>query len=113
MAAFKAGAAITDISPGPGIQMTGYPPHTRENRGIHDPLYASALYLNDGSSGLLVICADVVYWDKVTVARAREEIGRQSGIASERIMLSATHTHSGPRIDAWLDQQDQRYGYKV
>jgi len=93
--------------------MPGYPPHTRENIGIHDAVYASGLLLDDGQTQLLVICADLVYLDKRTVAEIREAIRERTKIAPGCIMLSASHTHSGPRTNSWLDEQDQGYGYKV
>lgn len=113
MSNLNAGAAVVDISPEPGVQMMGYPPHTRENIGIHDPLYASALYLDAGADSLLLICADVVFWDKATVAALRQAIQQRTGIGPERVMLSTSHTHSGPRTCTWLDEQDRGYGYKT
>jgi len=111
----KAGAAIVDISPGPGIQLVGYPYKKRENIGIHDPLYATCIFLDDGKTKLIIICADLVYFEKPFVKSVRRCISREINISSENIMLSASHTHSGPCTYTWwpaLDTEDKGIGYK-
>ena len=51
----RAGVSLVDISPGPGIELAGYPHHPRYNTGIHDPLYAGCICLDDAEGvGTLV-----------------------------------------------------------
>ena len=42
----RAGTALIDISPEPGAQLAGYPHCPRPNAGVHDPLYAAALFIS-------------------------------------------------------------------
>ena len=49
----KVGVARTDISPRKPMFLLGYPHVPRTSTGMHDPLYASALTIHDGSNGIV------------------------------------------------------------
>lgn len=91
-----AGAAETDISPSDSQFLVGYPHVERYSTGIHDPLMSSALYLNDGTEKVLFMANDIIYLSKSLVTEIREKITTRTGVPAENIMISATHTHSGP-----------------
>ena len=55
----KAGVAVTDISPRPGVELAGYPHHPRPNKGVHDPLQAACLFLDDGRTKLALVTLDL------------------------------------------------------
>ncbi len=97
------GTSIADISPPKGLELAGYPHHPRHNTGIHDPLYASCLYLNDGETELEIICLDLVGLSRQSVRTAREGISRKTGIPEKHIMITCSHTHSGPWTTSWVD----------
>jgi hypothetical protein len=54
------------------------------------------LYLDDGRGSLLFVANDVIYVCRDSVRRVRARISEKTGIPAERIMVTATHTHSGP-----------------
>jgi Neutral/alkaline non-lysosomal ceramidase. len=91
-----AGAAAIDITPERSLHLAGYPFVQRNSTGVHDPLLSSALYLSDGISQVLFIGNDVIYVPKELAARARKRIYAITGVPESNIMVSATHTHSGP-----------------
>jgi hypothetical protein len=91
-----AGAAIRDITPQEPQFLVGYPHVPRMSEGIHDPLSASALYLCDGKNKLLFIAADILFVSAETVAACRAELSKATGVPEQNILISATHTHSGP-----------------
>lgn len=91
-----AGAGVADISPVDSRYLFGYPHVDRFSAGINDPLLSSALYLSDGLTSLLFIANDIIFVSKATAARARGRIREATGIPEENILISATHTHSGP-----------------
>jgi len=91
-----AGSSIVDISPKPGIPLAGYPHFPRYNTGVHDPLYASCLTLDDGVACLAIVCADLVGISKALTRRVRRGVESQTGIPGANIMLACSHTHSGP-----------------
>ena len=69
----KAGAAITEITPGEGIEMAGYPHCPRPNVGAHDPLFASALYLDNGEKKIVWLTLDILYFGKVYTKQLRDK----------------------------------------
>jgi neutral ceramidase len=95
-ATLVAGSAAFDISPTDSQFLYGYPHVQRYSTGIHDPLMASALYLSDGAQRVLFIANDIVFIPKDLTRRARQRIAASTGIPAEHIMITATHTHSGP-----------------
>ena len=84
-----AGTSIIDISPDAGVQLAGYPHCPRPNTGVHDPLYAACLYLDDGTTDIALVTADLLYLGKEYVKKIREKTGKTA-------MFTASHTHSGP-----------------
>jgi hypothetical protein len=99
----KAGVSLVDISPGPGIELAGYPHHPRYNKGVHDPLYAGCICLDDGATQLAIVSMDLVMYSKKEVRAVREEIARVTPIPAANIMITCSHTHSGPWASGRLD----------
>jgi neutral ceramidase len=92
----QAGAAVADITPVNSQFLYGYPFVPRYSTGVHDPLLASALYLTDTQSQAMFIANDIIWVGKASTARIRERIGAATGLSAESVMVSGTHTHSGP-----------------
>jgi len=95
--ALYAGVSETNITPPPGVWMSGYAFRPTGCTGVHDDLFARALVVHagEGATIALVTC-DLIGLDVDVVDRVREEIGRQIGIPPSAVMLAATHTHGGP-----------------
>ncbi len=85
----NAGAASIDISPEEGIGLAGYPHCPRPNKGVHDPLYAAALFLENERVKKVFVTVDLLSIGKQTVAKLRAKFDCD-------ITVSASHTHSGP-----------------
>jgi neutral ceramidase len=98
----EAGAAAVDITPLNAQFLCGYPQVERYSTGVHDPLWSSALYLSDGCTPVLFVANDIVFVGKDLVQRARQRIHQATGVPAENIMITATHTHSGPLTVAYL-----------
>jgi len=93
----RMGAAAVDVTPPPGAPMAGYY-FNRAAEGVHDPLFAKALvFEKDGARAALVAC-DLIGLPRPVVERARRLIEQSTGIPGERVMISATHAHTGPVI---------------
>ena len=91
-----AGAAQVDVSPGDSQFLYGYPHVERWSEGVHDPLLASALYLSDGGTEVVFASCDIIYISKAMTQKVRERIADSTGIPPANVMVTATHTHSGP-----------------
>lgn len=95
MATLMAGAAAVDITPPIGVDLCGYGNRIGPSVGIHDPLHAKALYLHCGGQAL-IITSDLVGLDYKSVATVREAIAQATDLDADQIMVSCSHTHSGP-----------------
>ncbi|MDR3692961.1 MAG: neutral/alkaline non-lysosomal ceramidase N-terminal domain-containing protein [Fimbriimonas sp.] len=93
----RAGAAEIDITPSAGIELSGFVARKQPSLGVHDPLYARAVYLDDEQGGRLVwINADLIGLGTEACDSIRKRIASALGLACDRVVVSATHTHSGP-----------------
>jgi len=94
----RVGRAEVNITPPVGMPMGGYF-YIRLSTGGHDDLHAKALVLEkDGVKTALVACDLVGVPARITGA-TRQLIERTSGLKGEQVMISGTHTHTGPEID--------------
>ena len=106
MAQLSAGVATRDISPTTPLFLVGYPHVERYSRGINDPLLVTALSLGDGEDGILSIAVDLLFVPHGLARDVRAEIESVTGVAAERVTISATHTHSGPITNEILSWRD-------
>ena len=103
--ALQAGSAQVDITPKDSQFLYGYPHVERYSTGIHDKLWASSLYLSDGKTEVIFIANDIIWVSKDDTAKARKAISDKTGIKPENIMITATHTHSGPHTVDYVSNQ--------
>ena len=94
--AFYLGKAKTEITPPIGTPLAGYGRLRKKySAGVHDPLYARALALSKDGETFVFISADLVFIDAKLRAEALKIINRKKLLRDERLVLTATHTHSG------------------
>lgn len=103
----RAGAASVVITPPKGTPLAGYY-HARGASEVLDDLYAKALVLECGGERVALVCCDLITLPRHTVLAARGLIEKETGIPAGHVMLSATHTHTGPALvrDSSRDQLD-------
>ena len=92
----KVGASQVDITPHPGVELSGFAARVQPSTGVLDPLFARALYLAEGSERVLWVHCDLIGFDRAIVLEFRDWAWERFGLAAGQVMLSATHTHSGP-----------------
>lgn len=101
-----AGFGRADITPKNPCFLVGYPHVARTSTGTHDPLFASAVCLENGGTPLLLISLDLLFITADSTRECRGRIGAATGVPAQNILIGATHTHSGPHIAevlAWKD----------
>lgn len=91
----QAGASIVTITPPLGTPMAGFF-HYRAAETVEDDLTARALVLDDGTTRLALVVCDLISLKANIVAAARARISEMHGIPPECVMISCTHTHTGP-----------------
>ncbi|MGQ9606695.1 MAG: neutral/alkaline non-lysosomal ceramidase N-terminal domain-containing protein [Thermogutta sp.] len=97
---WKAGIAQSVITPEEPLWAAGYAARQRPADGkMHDlRLKALALEAADGQRAVL-ITADVLGFPRGSAARICEVLEERHGLRRDRIMLAASHTHSGPVLE--------------
>jgi len=91
-----AGAAAVDISPEtlPAIQNGGFLQNSANQ--ILDRLHARSLVLDDGNETIAIVIVDSCMFPTKLCDEIKRLASKQTGIAANRILISATHTHSAP-----------------
>jgi neutral ceramidase len=97
MTMVHAASVEIDITPPIGGKMAGYGARTEVSRGIHDPLKAQVLKMRVGDSSALIVTMDLLAIQAQFSQKVRAAISRETGVAEARIMLTCSHTHSGPQ----------------
>ncbi len=97
-ARFRASAAVIDVTPPIGFPLGGYMLRTGVSTGTLDPILARLLLLTSGDDALLLISLDWVHIDGRWSRGVRRSIETETGISGDRIIITATHTHSGPAV---------------
>jgi neutral ceramidase len=96
-AQLRVGVAAVKITPPAGTPMAGYY-YARGSEDVLDDLYAKAAVLDDGSTKVALVVCDLITLPRKTVLDARRLIEQQTGIPGGNVMMSATHTHTGPSL---------------
>ena len=100
----QAGVIQVNITPPVGVELAGYGPRLgRYSRDLHDDLMAQALVLDDGHSRSAIVTADLIALSPELVRQVRREVAKRTQIADERVMISASHSHTAPTTQAFRD----------
>jgi hypothetical protein len=93
---FRAGASAVDVSPTvlPALINGGFL-EARSDK-VRDPLMARALVLDDGATRLAIVVLDSCMMPRDLLDRAKTLARDRTGIPTDRMLVSATHTHSAP-----------------
>lgn len=95
---FRVGFGRADITPGVPVPLAGYGNAlTRMSEGFYNKLYANCVALSDADGNtVLLLSVDITTSGENMVTSAREAAAKATGVPVDQIMVSATHTHSGP-----------------
>ena len=93
----KLGIGRRIITPAVGGHLYGYDPILC-SKSKHDDLTATAFVLSDGENECVLISATVCLINTKLSDEIREAVEKDTGIKRENVILSATHTHSGPNV---------------
>lgn len=94
-AGLSAGLAEVDITPPVGYRLSGYFIE-RLSTGTHDPLKAKALVLRQGDVKAAFIFCDLIGVPRRVSDPARKLVSEKTGIPVANVVITGTHTHTGP-----------------
>jgi len=108
----RAGWGRADITPPAGVDLSGYGFYLdRRAERVLDPLWARALYAENGPDRLLVISCDLLSLSLEFCDAVRAGLGRRFDLPPQNILIAATHTHSGPATHPMLGLGEPDAGY--
>jgi len=110
-AAYQIGVSIDDISPSEEeietrrIFMGGYGflgfrdgPIPKPARGVHDPIWARSMAIENGNTTLVTTVIDTTGITNILLDKIRLAASEEIGVPVTNILIGATHTHSGPDL---------------
>ncbi len=100
----RMGTSAIKITPPQGTPLAGYY-NVRGSQGVLDDICARAVVLDDGKTKAVMVTCDLIGMPRPIVIEARRIIAEKTGIPAANVMISATHTHTGPVVigDTALD----------
>ena len=110
----RMGVARREITPPPGIYSRSWGPSRHPTSlGVHRPLTATALAIRpEAGEPLLLLALDLGWWQRARdEAHVRRAVLERLALAPARVLVSLSHTHSGPSICG--DDVDQPGGELV
>lgn len=96
---WKVGLASVKITPDQPVMMAGYQSRTRPFDKVEHDLYAKALALEDSEGHKAVlVTSDLIGFRASFAEPICERIMQRTGLKREQILLSSSHTHTGPAV---------------
>lgn len=107
---FRAGAVATDISPKTFPRIIAGMFTERTSDKLSDHIYSRAIVLDDGKMKIAFAIVDQCMMEQKLIDEAKALASKQCGIPVDRMMVSATHTHSAPAAMGCLGtRQDSEF----
>ena len=108
---FRAGAVAQDITPETWPVSVNGSMSDHKATMSHDTLHARCLVLDDSQAALVFVVVDSCMVPRDVFDEAKQLASAKTGIPIQRMMMSATHTHSGVTVTG-VFQSDPEEAYK-
>ena len=92
----RAGAAMVDVTPTQFPVIVNGMVEERTATMAHDALMSRALVLDDGTERIAIVVVDSLMLTRAMLDDVKDQAQQLTGIPTNRILISATHTHSAP-----------------
>ena len=99
-AQWRVGASAAAMNPEKGAFVAG---HTLDRRftGVHDDIHVKAVAVSDGRNSVVILsfdCIGLLHPQLMEIRRAVAGLVHEPEFDTARIVMSSTHTHSGPDV---------------
>jgi hypothetical protein len=109
-AELRVGAVIVDASPVEFPVFVNGGMTSRSATGVSDPINARAIVVADGKTQIAIVVVDSCMMARPVLDQAKSLAFKRTGIATNHILVSATHTHTAPASMGCLGTSaDPRY----
>ncbi len=92
----RAGACAINISPKKLPVIVSGSFFSRTANAVRDPLHARCLVLDDGTTRVAIVVVDTLFLSRELLDAVKAAAAKSTGIPAERMLISATHSHSCP-----------------
>jgi neutral ceramidase len=92
----KMGTSQVNITPLSPTVMAGYAARTTPSTGVHDSLYATALYFAGDKIKAMIITVDLIGFNSAFIDELKADLSKVSGVPADNIMITAVHNHGAP-----------------
>lgn len=95
----RVGHAIRDITPKPGITLSGFASRCNHpSTGVDDPIFVHALGVEDGGESMLLLVFDLLALGEEITAEISSAVRSMTAGAGSQVSVAmcCTHTHSAP-----------------
>ena len=107
----RAGCARRDITPDPGIDLSGFGFRFGASLGSLEPLDVDVLAVTDSNQTLLLFSLDLIGLTLDHLAELRARTAAATGVPEANQMWTCTHTHGGPETGVLPGMGDVDPGY--
>lgn len=102
-AGWRVGMAAVDITPQKPIWLAGYGHRTAPADGTLHPLWVKALAMEDGEGRrVAMVTSDLLGFPRTSADRIAAELQSRFALARPDVMLTSSHTHTGPVLGTAL-----------
>jgi hypothetical protein len=96
---WRAGVAQITVTPAGPIWMAGFGARDKPSEGVWSDLRVKALSIQQGSAPpVVIVTADLIGFSTPIADAIATQVREKYGIARERLLLNASHQHSGPML---------------
>ena len=93
----QVGVAQVDITPSLGSNLGGYF-HTRKAEKVRGKLYVRTMVIENRGKRIVLVTSDLLYITDEISTKTKEKISSSCGLLPEEVMITASHTHTGPAL---------------
>ncbi len=93
---FQSGAAVVDITPLKLPVIVNGGMLSRLVDTINTRIHARAIYATDGTTEIAIVVADSCMMGRELIDDVKKLAAKETGIPTDRLLISATHAHSAP-----------------
>ncbi len=107
----QVGFASRDISPPPGIDLSGFGFRFGASLGSLEPLEVGVIAVTDGDRTLLLFAFDLIGFTLDHLVHLRDRTATATGVPGANQMWTCTHTHGGPETGVLpgMGEKDSSY----
>ncbi len=104
MGRLRIGAVKKEITPSLPADLLGYIRRFGKSTGIHDPLLANLLLVDNGVEKVLLFSLDILFLNRDFSQQVKNAISEKLNMDKKNILIAAIHTHSAPGIHLFRDE---------